>query len=279
MDAEQITGQALSFNNYLDSDVAWQAVQLFVSPAVAIVKHMVPCGLAVRDQLADAYDAALAGDPVSAFGGIVALNRVVDEATAARMRRIKLDIIMAPDFDEPALTILHKKRNTRILKLLNRRRDDPIGDQLDLRPIAGGLLVQTSDAQPDDPSQWRVVTRQQPTPAQLADMGFAWQAARLVKSNAIVFAMNNAIVGLGAGQPNRLESVSIAARKAGDRARGAVMASDAFFPFPDGVEEAIEAGVRAIIQPGGSIRDDEVIRAVDDAGMTMVFTGTRHFRH
>lgn len=279
LDAGRIAGQELSFNNYLDADAAWQAVQLFSDPAVAIVKHMVPCGLAVRDRLSDAYDSAFAGDPVSAFGGIVALNRTVDEPTAAVMRKIKLDIIIAPDFEETALTILRKKKNTRILKLPNRRPDEPHGTQLDVRTIGGGMLVQTPDTQADDSAQWTVVTKRAPTSQQFADMTFAWQVARLVKSNAIVFAKNNAIVGLGAGQPNRLESVAIAARKAGSSAEGAAMASDAFFPFPDGIETAVEAGVSAVIQPGGSMRDNVVIEAANEAEIAMMFTGTRHFRH
>lgn len=279
LDADLISGDALSFNNYLDADAAWQAAQLFTEPAVAIVKHMVPCGLAVRPTLSAAYEAAFAGDPVSAFGGIVALNRPVDEATAAMMRKIKLDIIIAPSYADAALTVLLKKKNTRILTLPNR--DPEVGrtPSLDVRPIGGGMLVQTPDIEPDNPSTWQVVTSKAPSAAQLEDLAFAWQAARMVKSNAIVFARDRAIVGLGAGQPNRLESVAIAARKAGDAAQGAAMASDAFFPFADGIQQAIDAGVTAVVQPGGSVRDEEVIAAANDAGIAMVFTRVRHFRH
>ncbi len=279
LNAELISGEPLSFNNYLDTDAAWQAAQLFDEPAVAIVKHMVPCGLAVRSTLEAAYEAALAGDPISAFGGIVALNRTVDSATAAHMRKIKLDIIVAPAYGDDALAILRKKKNTRLLVMENRDQNVQPGHTLDVRLIGGGILVQTPDDHPDDSSTWTVVTDTAPTDAQRADLAFAWQAARMVKSNAIVFVKDRAIVGLGAGQPNRLESVSIAARKAGDAAHGASMASDAFFPFADGIQQAIDAGITAVIQPGGSMRDAEVIDAANQAGIVMIFTGVRHFRH
>lgn len=279
LDARLVSGDALSFNNYLDADAAWQAAQLFDEPAVAIVKHMVPCGLATRPALVDAYAAALAGDPVSAYGGIVALNRQVDLATAQQMRRIKLDIIVAPGYDDDALEVLLRKKGTRLLQLANRPNGTARPDAFDVRPIGGGLLVQTPDISPDDRTAWRVVTNVAPSEAQRADLAFAWQAARMVKSNAIVFARDLAIVGLGAGQPNRLESVAIAARKAGEAAKGAAMASDAFFPFADGIQQGIEAGVTSVIQPGGSLRDDEVIAAANEAGIAMIFTGTRHFRH
>lgn len=279
LDAELTAGPAMSFNNYLDADAAWVSVQQFLKPAVAIVKHMVLCGLAVRAELSDAYKAAFEGDSVSAFGGIVALNRTLDVATATLMRKIKLDVIIAPDYDEGAIAILLKKKGSRILKLPNRSMNDDLGWNLDVRPISGGILLQEPDIAQDDDDRWWIVTTAMPTDDQWEDLGFAWRAARLVKSNAIVFAKDSAIVGLGAGQPNRLESVAIAARKAGRKAEGAVMASDAFFPFADGVQAAIDAGVSAIIQPGGSIRDDDVIQAANDAGIPMIFTGTRHFRH
>lgn len=280
LEARLIAGEPLSFNNYLDGDAAWQAVQMYTDPAVAIVKHMIPCGLAVGASLAEAYKAAFDGDPVSAFGGVVALNRVVDQATAAMMRKIKLDVIVAPGYDDNATHTLLRKKNTRILTLPNRATTTRAGGvELDIRPISGGLLLQVPDTQPDDPNGWRVVTDTLPTESQVHDLEFAWKSVRLVKSNAIVLARDSAIVGLGTGQPNRLESVAIATRKAGDMAMGAAMASDAFFPFADGVELAIQAGVTAIIQPGGSMRDPEVITAANDAGIAMVFTGTRHFRH
>ncbi|MGC4106527.1 MAG: bifunctional phosphoribosylaminoimidazolecarboxamide formyltransferase/IMP cyclohydrolase [Thermomicrobiales bacterium] len=279
LDAELLVGDALSFNNYLDTDAAWQAAQLLDGAGVAIVKHMVPCGLATRESLVEAYVAAYEGDTVSAYGGIVALNQPVDGATAAQMRKIKLDIIIAPDYDEDAIASLAKKKGTRILRLANRDAATPRSTTLDVRPIGGGLLVQTPDNAQDDPAAWTIVTERKPTADELRDMAFAWQAARLVKSNAIVFAKDDAVIGLGAGQPNRLESVAIAARKAGERAQGAAMASDAFFPFADGIEQAIAAGITAVVQPGGSIRDDDVIAAANAAGITMAFTGIRHFRH
>ena len=277
LQAELLKGEQLSFNNYLDADAAWQAAQLFNGPTVSIIKHTVPCGLAERQTLAEAYEAAFEGDPVSAFGGIVALNRPVDLATATRMRKIKLDIILAPAYDDDALELLRKKKATRILKLPNREGDRVA--ELDVRPITGGMLVQEPDIAVEDPAGWKVVTEKQPTADEQADLEFAWRVLPLIKSNAIVFVKDRAIVGLGAGQPNRLESVAIAARKAEDKAKGAVMASDAFFPFADGIERAIEAGITSVIQPGGSLRDDEVIAAANNAGISMIFTATRHFRH
>jgi phosphoribosylaminoimidazolecarboxamide formyltransferase/IMP cyclohydrolase len=277
LEAELIKGDVLSYNNYLDADAAWNAAQLFNGPAVAIVKHTVPCGLAVRDSLADAYRAAYEGDTVSAFGGIVALNRPVDLETAQEMRKLKLDIIIAPDYDADALEVLQKKKLTRILRLANREGDRVT--ELDVRAIAGALLVQEPDVVVESADQWTQVTETAPSERQRRDLEFAWQVVPLIKSNAIVFVKDRAIVGLGAGQPNRLESVAIAARKAGDRARGAVMASDAFFPFPDGIQQGIDAGIAAVVQPGGSVNDQAVIDAANDAGIAMVFTGTRHFRH
>lgn len=277
LQAKRLAGDELSFNNYLDTDAAWQASQLFDKPTVCIVKHMVPCGLAVRETLAEAWQAAFDGDPISAFGGIVALNRPVDLETAMLLRKIKLDIIIAPSYDDDALDILLKKKNTRILTLPNRAGARIA--ELDVRPISGGMLVQEPDIGFEDSAKWRVVTRKQPTGAEMTDMEFAWRIIPLVKSNAIVFVKDQAIVGLGAGQPNRLESVAIAARKAGNNAAGAVMASDAFFPFPDGIERGIEAGITSVIQPGGSVKDDEVIAVANEAGISMVLTGTRHFRH
>jgi phosphoribosylaminoimidazolecarboxamide formyltransferase/IMP cyclohydrolase len=277
LQAELLKGEDLSFNNYLDGDAAWQAAQLFDRPTVCIVKHTVPCGLAVRDSLVDAYLAAYEGDPISAFGGIVALNRPVDRDTAAEMRKLKLDIIIAPGYDEDALEILMKKKGTRILRLANREGERI--RELDVRPISGGMLVQQPDIDPEDTSAWKVATQKAPTEQEHADLEFAVRVLPLIKSNAIVFVKDQAIVGLGAGQPNRLESVALAAGKAGESAQGAVMASDAFFPFPDGLERAIEAGITAVVQPGGSVKDDEVIAAADAAGISMIFTGRRHFRH
>lgn len=277
LNAESIKGDELSFNNYLDADAAWNAAQLFAEPTVAIIKHTVPCGLATRDTLAEAYLAAYEGDTVSAYGGIVALNRTVDLETAQHMRKLKLDIILAPEYEPDALEILMKKKATRILRMPNR--DGDRVPELDIRPISGGLLVQQPDIETEQPSAWQVVTQKNPTAEEMADFDYAWRVIPQIKSNAIVFVKNRAIVGLGAGQPNRLESVALAARKAGENAVGAVMASDAFFPFSDGIEAAIAAGITAVIQPGGSMRDEDVISAANDAGISMVFTGRRHFRH
>jgi phosphoribosylaminoimidazolecarboxamide formyltransferase/IMP cyclohydrolase len=279
LDAEQLAGKELSFNNLLDADAAWSAVQGFTRPGVAIVKHTIPCGLAERDALRDAFDEALRGDPVSAFGGIVALNGPVDGETARRMAGIFFEVVIAPGFDEDARDRLGRKKALRLLRMpVDAVNASPNGDW-DVRPIAGGLLVQTPDTDVDDPETWRVVTERAPDAREMADLAFAWHAVRHVKSNAIVLVRDRAVIGVGSGQPNRLESVRIAVAKAGDRAAGAVLASDAFFPFPDGLEAAMAAGVSAAVQPGGSVRDDAVIAAADRADVAMLFTGTRHFRH
>jgi phosphoribosylaminoimidazolecarboxamide formyltransferase/IMP cyclohydrolase len=283
LEAEQLAGKELSFNNLLDADAAWSTVQGFTEPAVAIVKHTIPCGLSERGDLATAFDEALQGDSVSAFGGIVALNHPVDGETARRMAGIFFEVVVAPGFDDEALETLGKKRSLRLLRmpLQSFSASNPDGTEAswDVRPIAGGLLVQTADCAPPDQSSWRVVTAREPDAREMADLVFAWHAVRHVKSNAIVLARDRALTGVGSGQPNRLESVRIAIDKAGDRAAGSVLASDAFFPFPDGLEAAIAAGVTAAVQPGGSVRDEAVIAAADRAGVAMVFTGTRHFRH
>ena len=283
LDAEQLAGKELSFNNLLDADAAWNAVRGLRQPAVAIVKHTIPCGLSERSDLASAFDEALRGDPVSAFGGIVALNRPVDGDTARRMGEIFFEVVIAPGFDGETLELLGKRKSLRLLAM---PRQMPLasighgaGSSWDVRPIAGGLLVQTVDCDPADPTCWRVVTAREPNAQEMDDLAFAWHAVRHVKSNAIVLARDRALTGVGSGQPNRLESVRIAVDKAGERASGSVLASDAFFPFPDGLETAIAAGVTAVIQPGGSVRDEVVIAAADRAGVAMVFTGTRHFRH
>ncbi|HYI25302.1 MAG TPA: bifunctional phosphoribosylaminoimidazolecarboxamide formyltransferase/IMP cyclohydrolase [Thermomicrobiales bacterium] len=280
LDAVRISGDPLSFNNFLDTDAAWNATGLFTEPAVCIVKHMVPCGLAVRSAISDAYAAAFDGDPMSAFGGIVSLNRAVDLPTAEQMRKIKLDIIIAPAYDDEALAVLQRKKGTRLLTL-DPQRPETSNElhELDVRPISGGMLVQVPDRSNDDPSTWKVVTQVQPTDQQFADLAFAWQAVRLVKSNAIVVAKDSAVAGVGAGQPNRVESVNLATAKAGNKAKGAALASDAFFPFGDSIELAASHGIATVIQPGGSMRDEEVIAAADAAGIAMIFTGTRHFRH
>jgi phosphoribosylaminoimidazolecarboxamide formyltransferase/IMP cyclohydrolase len=277
LDAEQLAGKELSFNNLLDADAAWGATRGFGQPVVAIVKHTIPCGLAARESLSEAFAAALAGDPVSAYGGIVALNRPLDAETARRMAEVFFEVAIAPGFAPEALELLGKKKALRLLRMPETAASEAA--EWDVRPIAGGLLVQTPDMAADDVQNWRVVTERAPDEREMADLLFAWRAVRHVKSNGIVLVRGDALVGVGSGQPNRVESVRIAVAKAGTRAAGAVLASDAFFPFPDGVEEAAAAGVSAVVQPGGSVRDDAVIAAADRAGVAMVFTGVRHFRH
>ena len=281
LEAEQLAGKELSFNNLLDADAAWNAARGFTLPAVAIVKHTIPCGLAERDDLATAFDEALRGDPVSAFGGIVALNRPVDGETARRIAEIFFEVVVAPGFDDETIETMGKRKSLRLLQMPSPSASDMRGNVMswDVRPIAGGLLVQTDDCAPAEPSSWQVVTAREPNAQEMDDLAFAWHAVRHVKSNAIVLARNRALTGVGSGQPNRLESVRIAVDKAGEGAAGSVLASDAFFPFPDGLETAIAAGVTAAIQPGGSMRDEAVIAAANRAGLAMVFTGTRHFRH
>jgi phosphoribosylaminoimidazolecarboxamide formyltransferase/IMP cyclohydrolase len=279
LDARQLSGPEFSFNNLLDADAAWGAIRGIESPAVAIVKHTIPCGLAARSVLAEAYEAALAGDPVSAFGGIVALNRPVDAPTAARLAETLFHVIVAPAFDDGALARLSRKRQLRLLAMAEAAEFGPSQRSFDVRPIRGGFLLQDTDDQPTDESTWRTVTRRLPSGAEYADLCFAWEAVRHVKSNAVVLVKDRAVIGVGAGQPNRLESVVIAVKKAGDRAAGSVLASDAFFPFADGLETALAAGVTAAVQPGGSVKDAEVIAVADAAGAAMIFTGVRHFRH
>ena len=259
----------------MDADAAWRTVSDFAAPTVAVVKHNNPCGLASRDAIVEAYREAYEGDTVSAFGGIVAFNRAVDAASAEAMDSIFYEVVIAPGYDDDALAILQRKRNLRILTV----GAAPSGSALDLRPIAGGMLVQGGDDIAENPAEWRTVTEREPSAAEREDLAFAWKAAKHIKSNAIVFAKDRALVGMGAGQPNRVVSVHLSQRIAGDKAKGAALASDAFFPFPDNIELAAEAGVTAIVQPGGSVRDEEVIAAADRAGLAMVFTGVRHFRH
>lgn len=281
LEAVQLAGKALSFNNLLDADAAWTAATAFADPTVTIIKHAIPCGLASRDELAAAFAAALAGDPVSAFGGIVAANRRLDGAAARPIAATFFEVIIAPGFDDDARDALGGKKQLRLLDMpaVPRRVDAWDAAPWDVRPIGGGFLVQDADTAPDDPAAWTVVTQRQPSSIEWDDLQFAWQAVRFVKSNAIVLARERALVGVGSGQPNRLISVRLAAANAGERAKGAVLASDAFFPFADGIEAAVAAGVTAIIQPGGSVRDAEVIAAADAAGVSMIVTGTRHFRH
>lgn len=284
--AEQLHGKELSFNNILDADAAWSVVTDFADPAVAIIKHTNPIGLCCNQDLTEAYRRAFAADSVSAYGGILALNRPMDDATAAETRGVFYEIVLAPDFEEAALRRLRTRRDLRVLRMPSIPSPRPLGEgrgegtpELEYRFTRGGMLLQTRDDVPDDEVAFRTVTRRAPTDAELGDLRFAWRAVKHVKSNAIVLAADRTLLGMGAGQPNRATSVMLAVRGAGDRARGSVLASDAFLPFADSVEAAAAAGVTAIVQPGGSIRDEESIAAADRAGIAMVFTGMRHFRH
>ncbi len=282
--SEQLHGKELSYNNILDADAAWRAANEFAEQAVSVIKHTNACGLAVHADQAEAYRRAFEGDSVSAYGGILGFNRPVTGEAAEALRRVFFEVIVAPGYEDAALEILQKKRDLRILRVAAPPPGNPSeaggpAGPLQVRRVSGGLLLQTSDALEEDPTAWQVVTQRSPSEAELADLAFAWRAAKHIKSNTIVLAKERALVGMGAGQPNRLVSVHLAARAAGERASGTVMASDAFFPFADGLELAAEAGVTAVVQPGGSIRDDEVIAAADAAGIAMVFTGVRHFLH
>ena len=284
---EQIQGKELSYNNIIDLEAAWAMPHEFAEPAVAIVKHTNPSGLASAANLLEAYRLAFACDPVSAFGSIIAVNREVDRALVEEIGSLFVEVLAAPAYRPDALAWLAEhKKNCRVMVA---RRSDPSvvalagGHRgpatLVLRSVAGGLLAQTPDDRGVDEAAWQVVTQRQPTEAERRSLAFAWLAAKHVKSNAIVFVQGTATVGVGAGQMNRVDSVYLAARRAGDRSIGAVMGSDAFFPFADGIEAAAAAGVTACIQPGGSLRDEEAIAAADRLGMAMVFTGERHFEH
>jgi phosphoribosylaminoimidazolecarboxamide formyltransferase/IMP cyclohydrolase len=265
----------MSYNNYLDASSAWNCVLDFDAPTVVIVKHTLPCGIGSSDDLVEAYQRALSGDPVSAFGGIMACNRAIDARLVDALGRQRFDVLIAPHVTPDALAALLKRRNLRVISVGNASR--PGG--WDVRSVSGGYLVQEQDTVVPDSSAWECRTARQPTDDERAALLYAWRAVRHVKSNAIVLAQPDMVVGIGAGQPNRVESVRIAARVAAERARGSCLASDAFFPFPDGIEEAAAAGVTAIVQPGGSVRDDECIAAAEAHDIAMLFTGRRHFRH
>ena len=280
--AKQLHGKELSYNNLLDLDSALGIVRRFAEPAAVVIKHNNPCGAAVAETLAGALRSALAGDPLSAYGSVLGLNRTVDAQTAEVLCEpgLFVEAILAPDFAPEALEQLTTrpkwKNNVRLLKL--GRLDEPEGRCV-LRFIEGGALVQEADDQPDEQAAWKVVTEAQPDERQWVDLRFAWALVRPVKSNAIVVAKDRMVLGVGAGQMSRVDSVEIALKKAGDRLPGAVLASDAFFPFPDSIELAAKAGIAAVIQPGGSMRDAEVIAACNRHGLPMVFTGRRHFKH
>ena len=279
--AHQIAGKDLSFNNLLDLDAAWTIASDFKTPAVAIVKHGNPCGLASVVDLAEAFRLALEGDSVSAYGGVIGVNRTIDEATARAIRPGFFEAIVAPGYTPEALEILRTKRGFEIVEVPPADSEiDELGiGRFDFKRIGGGLLVQTFDEMEEDRDKLQPVTQRRPTLEELTDLLFAWRAVRHVKSNAVVLAKKHAMVGMGAGQPSRVVSVEVALRKAGERAPLSVMASDAYFPFPDGIQIAAQAGVTAIIQPGGSIRDEMAIEVADRHHMAMVFTGRRHFKH
>ena len=276
--AQQLQGKEMSYNNYVDADAARRAAYDFAGPCVAIMKHSNPCGIAVGPDLADAHRKAHACDPVSAYGGVIAANGTVTAALAGQIAEILTDVLIAPDFEPEALDILARRKNLRVLRC-------PAPDAargLEWRQISGGLLAQSADriGEPgDDPASWKLAAGPAADAATLRDLGFAWRACRSVKSNAILLASGEASVGIGMGQVNRVDSARLAVTRAGDRARGSVAASDAFFPFPDGLQVLAEAGVRAVAEPGGSIRDEEVIAAAREAGLTLYLTGVRHFFH
>jgi phosphoribosylaminoimidazolecarboxamide formyltransferase/IMP cyclohydrolase len=277
LSATQLQGKELSYNNILDSDAALRVIKGLPEPACAIIKHANPCGFATRSSIAEAFSTALASDPVSAFGGIVALNRSVNGEAARKMSDVFFEVIIAPEFTAEARSVLGTKKRLRLLELLAPGWD--VQPETEIRTVTGGLLLQERDSAMDDPQTWSVATATSPSKEQLDDLAFAWHTCRFVKSNGIVLVRDQALVGVGPGQPNRVDSVRIAIERAGARAAGSVLASDAFFPFADGAQAAIDAGIAAIVQPGGSIRDAEVVAACNDAGIPMLFTGVRHFYH
>ncbi|MCX7839534.1 MAG: bifunctional phosphoribosylaminoimidazolecarboxamide formyltransferase/IMP cyclohydrolase [Anaerolineae bacterium] len=270
-----LQGKELSYNNLLDLDAAWRAAISFERPTICIVKHNSPCGIASADELADAYRAAFECDPVSAFGGIIASNREFDEATARALGDLFVECIIAPGFTDAAREILARKKNCRLVTMPNLT----IEPRYEWRSITRGIVQQDVDTGDPDGTAWQVVSQRAPTDDEMRALRFAWRAVQHVKSNAIVFARGEATVGIGSGQPNRVDSVRIAIERAGERARGAVMASDAFFPFPDSVQVAARAGITAIVHPGGSQRDAESLAVADASDIAMIITGVRHFRH
>jgi phosphoribosylaminoimidazolecarboxamide formyltransferase/IMP cyclohydrolase len=277
VNAVQSHGKEMSFNNYTDADAAWRAALDHSQPCVAIIKHANPCGVAIGVDVVDAYTKAHACDPVSAFGGVIAANRTVTAAMASLVAEVFTEVIIAPDYESAALDILMKKPSIRILTCQVTHISP-----LEIRPVSGGALLQETDiinAAGDNAKNWKQVTGSAVSAEVLADLQFAWRAVRAVKSNAILLASNGAAVGIGMGQVNRVDSARLAVDRAGDRVRNSVAASDAFFPFADGLEILTAAGVIAIVQPGGSVRDEEVIAAAERAGVAMFFTNTRHFSH
>ncbi|GAA3869140.1 bifunctional phosphoribosylaminoimidazolecarboxamide formyltransferase/IMP cyclohydrolase [Streptomyces sp. NPDC002387] len=277
-EAEQLHGKEMSYNNYTDTDAARRAAYDHAEPCVAIIKHANPCGIAIGADVAEAHRKAHACDPLSAFGGVIAVNRPVSKEMAEQVAEIFTEVIVAPDYEEGALEVLTKKKNIRVL-----RAPDGPENPAEIKQIDGGALLQVTDrlqAEGDDPAHWNLASGDALGPDELRELAFAWKACRAVKSNAILLAKDGASVGVGMGQVNRVDSCKLAVERAGEeRAQGSYAASDAFFPFPDGPEILIAAGVKAIVQPGGSIRDEQVVEAAREAGVTMYFTGTRHFFH
>jgi len=275
--AQQLHGKEMSYNNYVDADAALRAAYDHEQPAVAIIKHANPCGIAVGSDVAEAHRKAHACDPLSAFGGVIAVNTEVSVAMAEQVADVFTEVIVAPSYEDGAVEVLQRKKNVRILVC-----PPPERTGAEMRAVSGGLLLQQRDAvdaDGDDPANWTLACGPAADEATLADLRFAWRAVRAVKSNAILLASDGASVGVGMGQVNRVDSCRLAVQRAGDRAAGSVAASDAFFPFPDGLEVLVEGGVRAVVQPGGSVRDAEVVAAAEAAGITMYFTGVRHFAH
>ncbi|HVW81708.1 MAG TPA: bifunctional phosphoribosylaminoimidazolecarboxamide formyltransferase/IMP cyclohydrolase [Mycobacteriales bacterium] len=276
--AEQLHGPELSYNNYVDTDAARRAAYDFTEPCVAIIKHANPCGIAIGKDIAEAHRLAHACDPTSAYGGVIAANRTVTKELAEQLAGVLTEVICAPGYDDEALEIFKGKAKLRVLQCA----EDAAPAAVEMRPVSGGLLMQTVDrvdAPGDDPSAWTLQAGEPADEETLEDLAFAWKACRSVKSNAILLASGRASVGVGMGQVNRVDSARLAVSRAGDRAKGSVAASDAFFPFPDGLQILVEGGVKAIVEPGGSVRDEEVIAAAKAAGVTLYFSGTRHFYH
>jgi phosphoribosylaminoimidazolecarboxamide formyltransferase / IMP cyclohydrolase len=277
----QLGGPEVSFNNLLDFDAALNVLSSFTAPTIAIMKHTNPCGLSSDENLAKAYQEALSGDPVAAFGGVVGSNQIIDLATAREIDRSHYDAIIAPRYENEALELLGRKKNLRLVEVpaAYSKSEGDREPSLEFRYIEGGFLAQIADFFSESEFRPGVVTQRQPTEIELSDLFFAWKAVKSIKSNAIVIAKDKTLLGMGAGQPSRVVSVELALKKAGDRVKNSVLASDAFFPFPDGPELAAKSGVVAIIQPGGSVKDKEVIEIADKYNLAMVFTGARHFRH
>ena len=272
----QIHGKEMSFNNIIDGNTAWQIVNDFNANSCVIVKHANPCGLASGSFQSDAFQKAFDGDQVSAYGGIVAFNNIVEENTVKKMKGIFFELIIAPDFSESALLRLQKRKDLRIISMKDTKYLNP---EFELKTFAGGYIIQNTDTKEDLESDWEIVTKTNPAKHEFTDLKFAWKAIRHVKSNGIILVKNQSIIGLGTGQPNRINSIEIASKVAGEKSNNSVLASDAFFPFADNVQLAESIGVKSIIQPGGSIRDPEVIELANKLNISMIFTGTRHFKH